>query len=73
MAYSQRRTASPAEHGAPIHEMRSRVRPFLRHGVPSEYGALRVTLQIDFPSELTADERAFTANHFGLPADGGQR
>ncbi|EOD27310.1 hypothetical protein EMIHUDRAFT_468895 [Emiliania huxleyi CCMP1516] len=43
------------------------------HGVPSEYGALRVTLQIDFPSELTADERAFTANHFGLPADGGQR
>mmetsp|Transcript_19999 Transcript_19999/g.63846 ORF Transcript_19999/g.63846 Transcript_19999/m.63846 type:complete len:277 (+) Transcript_19999:383-1213(+) len=44
-----------------------------RHGVPSEYGALRVTLQIDFPSELTADERAFTANHFGLPADGEQR
>ena len=34
------------------------------HNVPSEFGALRVTLRIAFPKALTAAERAFVAANF---------
>jgi len=34
------------------------------HNVPSEFGALRVTLRIAFPKVLTAAERAFVAANF---------
>lgn len=35
-----------------------------RHGVPSEYGNLHVTLKIVMPSQLTSEERAFASQHF---------
>lgn len=34
------------------------------HGVPSEFGVLRVTLDVEMPEALSADERAFVAAHF---------
>ena len=34
------------------------------HGVPSEFGVLRVTLKIAMPEKLTADERTFVERHF---------
>jgi len=34
------------------------------HGVPSEFGELRVTLLVDMPAALTAEEREFVTNHF---------
>ena len=34
------------------------------HGVPSEFGELRVTLLIDFPSELTPAERVTVRDLF---------
>ena len=35
-----------------------------RHGVPSEFGSLRVTVSIVFPSNLSSAESAFVSSHF---------
>jgi DnaJ-class molecular chaperone len=34
------------------------------HGVPSEFGVLRVTLAVEMPRELSPAERAFVESHF---------
>jgi len=34
------------------------------HGVPSEFGELRVRLEILFPKSLSAEERGWIAGHF---------
>ena len=34
------------------------------HGVPSEYGDLRVTLKVVMPKQLTREEHDFAAQHF---------
>ena len=34
------------------------------HGVPSEFGQLRVKLSIEMPKRVTAEERDFVASHF---------
>ena len=39
------------------------------HGVPSEFGVLRVELMVDLPSSLTADERQWLGQHLGGGTD----
>lgn len=39
------------------------------HGVPSEFGVLRVELMVSLPSRLSAEERRFVEGHLSAPTE----
>eukprot|EP00967_Tisochrysis_lutea_P138614 scaffold250554_cov33-Tisochrysis_lutea.AAC.2 len=49
------------------HQHRPSSRLLQVHGTPSEFGELRVQLEVIFPKALAAQEREWLVNHFDYP------